>query len=707
MILLKRITLENFLSHPLTDIPFDNNEKLLVDGVSGSGKSSILEAIVWCLYGKGRVENRSLVLRGKKAATVTLELTDGDVTYQIVRGTTNKAKNTLSINILDGSEWKSIERMGLRDQQDWIENHLLHASYALFVNSIAYMQDNGDTFVKQTAARRKELLLEILRAGEYADLYKKSGERLNIEIKAQADLQGQMRAEESLVASLKADKKDMSDLLVQEKKTQEQIAGFYDLIKASEASVEQITTLESMLREAETEVSTFPERISSLKVVLERIVEEMEQIEKDEKLKKELMEDIKDLDTLELEYSNLKKEVEAGHMNSYKLQALMSNKPREPKHLQQIADIEKQLLPLRGDSSKCPSGDECPFTQPILGQIEFLESEIKKKKELQKEYEAEVEQYEKDLVELTAQQMSMKTVAKYMDLGTIVQTKKDQAMLLKNLLEKHQPSLEDNNRAFAKTREIIKEHEATVEKINKKISDIRADISKFGPVSVDELKEQKRAFEYAQNNLRIVLSSIEGDIKMAKNNDKMIAEHEAARLSIDSQLATVNANIDALVAVKEAFSQRGIPAVVIDYVIPRLEERINEILAQLSDFRIRIETQRQNSTGDGMVEGLYLNIYNELGEEFDFDSYSGGQKLKITVAIAEALASLQKVGFRLFDEVFLSLDEQSTEEFTEVMDKLQSKFNQIICITHLRNVKDLFEDQILVIRKDGTSIISP
>jgi exonuclease SbcC len=706
MILLRKLTLENFLSHPLTEISFDNNEKLLVDGISGSGKSALLEAIVWCLYGKGRVENRSLVLRGKKTATVTLEVTDGDITYQIVRGTTNKAKNTLLINILEDGKWKSIERMGLRDQQDWIENSLLHASYALFVNSIAYMQDNGDTFVKQTAARRKELLLEILRAGEYADLYKKAGERLNVEIKAQADLQGQLRAEEAMLSSLRANSKDINELTKSRDSLKEKVDGFDKLIASADFSINQITALESSLREAEIEANSIPPQIASLNDLLKRIMQDVEQVEKDEELKKDLTEKVKDLEDLESEYVQLKSQVEIGQMNAYKLQALLSNKPREPKYAQQIADIEKQLIPLRGDSSKCPSGDDCPFTKPILGQIEFLESEVKKKKELQKEYEAEVEQYEKDIVELAAQQVSGETMGKYLALGNLIQAKKDQASLLKSITEKKQKPVDVINKEFADTRSMIKAHQTTLDGINKTIADIRTKISQFGPVSVAELREQKRSFEHGQNNARMMLSEIEADISTAKNNDKMIAEHEAIKLTVGSQLSSADANLDALSAIKEAFSQRGIPAVVLDYVIPRLEERINEILAQLSEFRIRIETQRQNSTGDGMVEGLYLNIYNELGEEFDYDSYSGGQKLKITVAIAEALASLQKVGFRLFDEVFLSLDEQSTEEFTEVMDKLQSKFNQIICITHLRNVKDLFEDQILVVRKEGLSIIS-
>ena len=94
-----------------------------------------------------------------------------------------------------------------------------------------------------------------------------------------------------------------------------------------------------------------------------------------------------------------------------------------------------------------------------------------------------------------------------------------------------------------------------------------------------------------------------------------------------------------------------------------------------------------------------------MGNQFEFSSYSGGEKLKVTVAISEALASLQKCGFRMMDEVFVGLDEESVEHFAEVMNQLQEKFKQIICISHLRTIKDLFDQKVEIIKINGTSKI--
>ena len=96
---------------------------------------------------------------------------------------------------------------------------------------------------------------------------------------------------------------------------------------------------------------------------------------------------------------------------------------------------------------------------------------------------------------------------------------------------------------------------------------------------------------------------------------------------------------------------------------------------------------------------------NDQGEEFDYDSYSGGQKIKILFAITEGLAQMQKIEFRILDEAVIGLDEESGDQFAAAILAFQGRFKQLICISHLQQIKDLFENKIVVKNFLGTSKI--
>jgi DNA repair exonuclease SbcCD ATPase subunit len=75
------------------------------------------------------------------------------------------------------------------------------------------------------------------------------------------------------------------------------------------------------------------------------------------------------------------------------------------------------------------------------------------------------------------------------------------------------------------------------------------------------------------------------------------------------------------------------------------------------------------------------------------------------VAIAEALATMQKSAFRIFDEVFVGLDTESIEGFNEVILSLQDKFSQVLCISHLQAIQDSFEEKLSVVKEGDTSTV--
>ena len=84
----KKITIENFKSigsNPIT-VNLDFNNTTLLLGYNGAGKTSIFEAIVWCIYGVTKLKADNVVNKTVgENAKVELEFEENNKSYVITR----------------------------------------------------------------------------------------------------------------------------------------------------------------------------------------------------------------------------------------------------------------------------------------------------------------------------------------------------------------------------------------------------------------------------------------------------------------------------------------------------------------------------------------------------------------------------------------------------------------------------------------------
>ena len=158
-----------------------------------------------------------------------------------------------------------------------------------------------------------------------------------------------------------------------------------------------------------------------------------------------------------------------------------------------------------------------------------------------------------------------------------------------------------------------------------------------------------------------------------------------------------------------AFGRSGVPAMLIDAAVPRIEAEANLLLGRMTDSRlaVKLETQRVRQSGN-VAETLDILVSDELGSR-SYDLFSGGEAFRINLALRIALSKVlaQRMGLPLptlfIDEGFGTQDAAGRERIVDAIASIQEDFEKIIVITHLDDLKDLFPVRIEVLKTaDGS-----
>lgn len=185
---------------------------------------------------------------------------------------------------------------------------------------------------------------------------------------------------------------------------------------------------------------------------------------------------------------------------------------------------------------------------------------------------------------------------------------------------------------------------------------------------------------------------------------------EGKRERLIGEIDRLNKQKAMLGELRLAFGKNGVPAMIIEAILPELEETAKRLLGRMTNERmtVRFETQRQTQKGD-VSETLELRISDELGER-PYELFSGGEAFRINFAVRVALSKLlaNRAGARLqtlfIDEGFGTQDSQGRERLVEAIQSIQNEFELIVVITHIDELKDAFPARIDVTKAMNGSL---
>ncbi|MFN2519811.1 MAG: AAA family ATPase [Candidatus Limnocylindria bacterium] len=144
-------------------VDFSPLELFAISGPTGAGKSSILDAITYALYGKvERVGNEcgQLISQGLPAMAVTFEFGCGAERYRVTRRTSRMAPTKVMLERFDGADWVA-EAGQVRDVGAKIET-IVGLGYDGFTRAVLLPQGKFDQFLGGDANVRRRLLTDLL-----------------------------------------------------------------------------------------------------------------------------------------------------------------------------------------------------------------------------------------------------------------------------------------------------------------------------------------------------------------------------------------------------------------------------------------------------------------------------------------------------------------------------------------------------------------
>ena len=725
MIYFKAIRFKNFLSYgnQMVEISLSSHHTTLLIGDSGSGKSSVQDALAFVLFGKAfRPINKSQLINASngKECVVELEFSAGTNEYLIRRG----IKPNIFEIIKNGNPIDQVSSSN--DQQDYLETNILKTNYKTFCQTIALGIVNYSPFMTMKAAERRALVEEILSIQIFSSMHTLLKERIS-ENKANllnttnniANTTNIALEQKKRIASIKAQRETYVNSLS-----------------------EELTSLKSKLKLGQLELEKCNEKIKALENDRNEKFSSST-IEKAESKSEEL---IKLRSEAEIKSSSIKEQIESLKNPTCSLCGALYNKK----------DTKHSILVLKDALKSHENG-----LSEISSKISCLPDQIDR------------DSYNKEIAEIkvliNTLSISLKNNERHIELhkkgkcptcerefdGNIedrISSLENECVVTTSLIEQHNLNIQKIKNILdedlkvseekKKLEKRIKEHESSIKTCKISLTELESKLGCHACIDLDETTTRTKIEEY-QKNLDMLKDSIESLNSMFLKNKSFLQEATSLGKQIDTEVSARTSIENSLDSLKETIKLTKQKIKDLSDSIPEIDEATKELsttVSRISELSSLQELQQDKSrifsiandllkdTGiksiiienyipvinhyvNKYLAAMNFNVIFELDKNFEekiqsrgvdtltYSSMSEGERQRLDIAILltwRTIAMLKNsvnTNLLFVDEILdCSLDQSTTENIVDLMtmDPTLSDSNLMI-ISHKPALADKFQ----------------
>jgi len=670
---------------------------------NGSGKSSIMHAISWAIFGKlpTKVPVDEVVRFGADHGSVTIELEDSRP-LMINRYRDAQKKKARGLSWTDGDlslSWSTpteaqeglIRRLGFQPKTAFTD--FLSSAYFSMEAMTAFTSRSGKP-EERMALISRFLGLDVLDTARDIAREAKSGVKGRVEA-----LQEQLEALRATIATTDIVRLTRAvaktEQTLQELKDQQEVKS-QELEQASERDRLQIRLkhftdqLDGLDDRWEREQRDLVRQVESQSEQIGTLVTQMEKYQAFEK-------------SLEDEEYYTEDEIDETldeiNDSMARVQKMGTEKSTQLRMKRIIVDqLEKQF----SDAQHCPN---CDAPLSVIDGVVGTLNEAELQEAIENEA-AEAERLEAEVKKITETQKTL-TQTKEVCLKERTRTRQ----INRKLQEKHElaarlfrenASIDDKKKLLAsaeeRKEEEKKELEAQITELNTQLGDY----------------EGVPEHAYLTAELRTLNVSIE---QITRRVTEERQQKEAFQQAVEQE-AELRTRYDLLRQGFESadFWSSGFPTIRrwrVDHFLPEFEGKVNQFLEFMDvGTRVRLSTMRRKrktrGDEDPMRAQFTIQVTDSHGTERDIETYSMGESRRIGLAVGFALRELtlekgtNRFDFILLDEVVDSLDAAGTESFFRLLPKIHGCK---LVISHDQSLVSRFDHVIRVIKEDGVSTV--
>lgn len=670
--ILNSLYLNNIRSYPELDLDFKTGTSLF-EGDIGSGKSTILMAIEFALFGLGNIKGNSLLRTGEKEGIVRLNFRVDDQEYEIQRKII-RAKTRVS-QLSDGCYIKTLEgKLPLSPSElkpkvleilNFNEPPNPRAKSVIFTYAVFTPQEEMKTIITDKSDQRLQTLRKAFRIEDYkiavdnASILYRDIEGKARELRgATSELENDVKRKADLTKALRKEKKKVKPLEEKERKEANEREEIQKKLGKKREERLRLTEVAGKIPEIDKRIIDNEKEIDRIEKSIKKSENEKQKLKpKIEKLKKIEHPTNKTTDDIESEIKDIEKE--------------------EKKLRRQEGAIDSKINEYRKveESGVCPTCDRPANPDEFNDKI--------------KEKASEREQLDVKLVNLENK-------------------KKEASNLLKSLqeYEKAREQLDGFEKQFNDYQDGIKQFKERIEKSKDQVKQDKDFVRKAKKEheklqgfndSIKKLEKQDKGKESTLEQIRKNLSALKERIVQS---DRFIKELGETIKKKRKQRTQSNRLTEYVIWIR-------------DYFIPTIETIETSVLASINEefnekFREWFGILVEDTTKDARIDEDFTPIVEQDGYEQDIQYLSGGEKTSIALAYRLSLNFLvQKVSVGMKSNLLI-LDEPtdgfSKGQLYKVRDILNElKCPQVILVSHERELESFADHIYRIVKTNGIS----